>query len=227
MRVLVACSMLSMLSPSATADSVYSRSTAGDEQLVARDVLVTRVQNWDQGRGVAVVTFQYWHPRRQLLAVSTLSANTGASFRVERSDPDARRQILSGFFEKGVRGSVSAAAGNVREVYCLRHHYVRRGVRYVGVTAPEDDTTLEYVPLSGPGASTRVVQRLGLAELRSIEFTGEKSFRLVTSDGRQIEGEVYDNNLDVYLHGLDSQGGEYSIRRADILKIEFGGAGAH
>jgi hypothetical protein len=210
--VLAACGLTTM----AFSDTVYFRSASGEEKLVAKDVLITNTTSWSENRGLAHVSYYFWHPRNLILTKHTVSTVTGESCRVEMSAPEERQRILSSFFESGIGGAVTDIGGIVHRLFCLRSHYVLRGVRYVGSTDPEDDTLLSIDP-----GGTAQVNKLSFSDLARVEFTGKKAISVIRNDGKMIKGEFYDFNYDTFLMGLDQQGKEVSIPFSDVMKIEF------
>ena len=210
--VFLACSVAAI----ASADTVYFQAASTEEELVAKDVLVANTAEWSGRKGLAWVSYYYWHPRNKVLTKRTVSAQTGESYRVERSRPEDKQRILSALFVSGISGAVTNVTGDLREMFCLRSHYVRRGVRYIGVADPEDDTLFEIVP-----AGTGRVEHLDFSDLTRIEFVGKKSVIVVQRDGKSIRGEFHDFNYDVYLYGLDKNGKDVELRFSDVMKIEF------
>lgn len=214
MRILICIFMACGYGAIAFADTVYVRSGRGEEQVLVKDVLVTNT--WPGDKGLNAVSFYFWHSRNQILTERRVDAREGESFRVEKSGPEEKQRILFSFFESGISGSIYGVVGDVQELFCLRSHYVRRGVRYIGVKDPEDDTTLEIVP-----SGTNRVDKLDFSDLTRVEFGKKKAMKAVRKDGGTISGEFHDFDFDVYLKGLDKKGKDVQILFSDVVKIEF------
>ena len=199
----------------AAADTIYLRSAQGEEQLLARDVIVTTTTQWSEGRGLAAVSFFYWHPRKQILVEDTRSATEGESLRVEKSKADERQRILSSIFNAGIHAVVTGVTGEVREVFCLRNDY------YYGYAttrrAPDDDVTLRVIP-----SGTNEVKSFPFSDLSQVEFTGKDRMKVRFKDGRGLDGTFYRApDHYVQLEGIDKTGKSLTMRWEDVMRLEF------
>jgi hypothetical protein len=171
------------------------------------------------------IRYYSWDSKRNVLLIDTVMAKKNEKFRVEYSDPQQRKKLISSIKESGTHFIITKSNGDSINIFCVRIDY--RHPKYMRHFDPAGDTSF-YFQVKG----TSDAKEIPISDIAIIKFYEDEA-KIKLKDGKELLGKFLGKVIggkefyEIYLEGLDKAGNlidasnRTSINLKEVYKIEF------
>jgi hypothetical protein len=171
------------------------------------------------------IKYYSWDSKRNFLLIDTVMAKKNEKFRVDYSDPQERKKLISSIKESGTHFIITKSNTDSIDIFCVRIDY--RHPKYMRYFDPAGDTSF-YFQVKG----TSDAKEIPISDLGIIEFHEDEA-KVKLKDGRELLGKFIGKVIggkefyEIYIEGLDKAGNlvdagnRTRINLKEVYKIEF------